>query len=744
MQLPEHSRPDQSSVERIAERKGGHRPLADYVLRFWKLGIPLALIGFALGLYLSRDYRPSYLAHSLIALERSAAMNETADPYEDEALLRSEAVILESRSLTRTVVDRLELDETLAILPEWDMSQPRPIRERAAADFVDEALNVDEQIDRRTLRVNVLTPDPILSADIANAATDIFIEARGNRRQEWLERERLVLEDRVRSLREDIVEAEEALFAEIEANAPVVEGQPRSALQQELFRAETQTLRLQSEADRLESLNPVSLAATDPDLAMVRLERGRLQDEYNRLAQDLGPRHPRMVELQDQIDGLTAEFDAGISERRAAARAAVEAARAEEQSLREQIATSEDQLRESAQTEFATSSLKRDVDLLDTQLMRAVEDLASFQSQSASGPLFIVRDRAIAPEGPILALKTFYPSIGLIVGGLLGFLLFVLQDRLRDRVSHPRDVSNKLGRTLVGVVPKEKGRDRVASAEFDPLTPIAEAAASIVARVIRKKPEDGAMVVHITSTRSGEGKSTLALALARAFASTGDALASELQRDKVRSGMEDSQKSSSGDEASESVSKPFSGYRTLIIDADMRRPSFVVDRPDAIGLETVLKSPQLLNKAIRTTSNDALYLLPCKSVAENPAGLLSGDNFPKLINLLRGVLDVIVIDGPPTLGLADAALIGQNADFSLYVIEQNGLRRDHVAASIERLEASGCKIGGVILTKFELGGFGQSDMYRYTYGNESYAYGDEKKKGLLGRFKSTDRSIRLK
>ncbi|MEL6687567.1 MAG: hypothetical protein AAFP97_08090 [Pseudomonadota bacterium] len=744
MQTPDPRPFGPSPVAPIAQRKGGHNRLSYYLLRFWVLGVPLALIGLAIGFYLSRDYQPTFQASSLIALERSATSDGSEDPLQEQTILFSEAVVLESRTVIDSVVDRLELDETLAILPDWNARLPQQARIQAASNFVDDALSVSEQIDRRTLSVDVTTPDPILSADIANAATDIFIELRGNRRQEWLDRERNTLEARVATLKQDLLLAEERLFAEVENSEPVSGGQSRTVLQQDLSRAESQTLRLQAEADRLQSLNPVSLAATDPELAMVRLERGRLQDEYNRLSADLGPLHPRMVALQDQIDGLSAQFETGIAERRAAARAAMETAQAEEAALRTQLETTENQLRESAQLDFATSALKRDVDLLSLQLTRAVEDLAAFQTQSVSDPLFTIRERALVPNAPVLALETFNPSLGLILGGLLGFGLFVLQDRLRDRVSHPRDISDKLGETLIGVVPKEKGRDRVASSDFDPQTPIAEAAASIVARIIKKKPKDSALIVHITSTRSGEGKSTLALALARAFASTGDALASEIQQGKVKIDPTNQPTLSDADPTQEDGPKAFSGYRTLIIDADMRRPSFVVENPDAIGLETVLKEPNLLSKAVRPTSNSALFLLPCKTVAENPAGLLSGDNFPEMLDFLRPVLDVIVIDGPPTLGLADAALIGQSSDLSLYVVEQNGLRRDHVAAAIARMKESGCTIGGVILTKFDLGAFSQSDMYRYTYGNESYAYGDEKKKGLFGRFKSSERSIQLK
>lgn len=724
-----------SPIERIARPKSQHHKLAYYLFRFWIIGIPLALIGLGIGLFFSKDYQPLYQANSLIALERSVVEDGPSDFLQEQTILRSEAVILRSRRLIDSVVDLLELDETLSVLPGDDVAQPQTSRTRRAADFVENALTIYEQVDSGTIRVEAVTPDANLSVDIANSATDLFIQARGNRRQEWLDREKSDLEEQVKIIRQQLETAEEELFAEIEGIDPVIGGLPRSALQQNLVSAENRTQRLQAEADRLRTINPVSLAATDPELAMLRLERGRLQDEYDRLGQDLGPLHPRMVTLKDQIDNLSAQFDSGISERRAAAQTAVDGARAEEADLRAQLQEAEDQLRQSAQVEFATSSLKRDVDLLDVQLKRAVDNLAAFQTQSSSEPLFTVRERAIVPHTPIMAWETHFPTLGFILGGLLGFALFALQDQLRDRISHPRDVTEKLGKNLVGVVPKEKGRDRIASAHFDPQAPIAEAAASIVARLIKKKPKDSAMVVHITSTRSGEGKSTLALALARAFASTGDALASTLQQEKANE--------TSSDGASDGFSKPFSGYRTLIMDADMRRPSFMVDKNSGIGLETVLKKPSLLSKAIRPTSNEALFLLPCNSVAENPAGLLSGENLPKLIDLLKTVLDVIVIDGPPTLGLADAALIGQASNFSVYVVEQNGLRRDHVQASIDRLEESGCTIGGVILTKFELAAFGQSDMYRYTYGNESYAYGDDKKKGLFGRFKRIERSIHL-
>ncbi|GHA85314.1 hypothetical protein GCM10009069_05560 [Algimonas arctica] len=674
----------------------------------------------------------------MIALERSAGAEETLDVLQEATLLQSESVILQSRNLRNAVVGRLELDERLKALPDWEGNEPKTDRMRRAADFVDEVLSVREQISHRTLRVAVVTPDPDISADIANAAADIFIEARAYRSQERREQDRLALEESIQTLRGELNAKEEKLLAEIEGSNVNEGGLSRTALLQQLIRAERQSSRMRIEAERLESLNPVLLAGVDPDLAKIRIERGRLQDEYKRLGEDLGPRHPRMTALKGQIDALDTQYQSEIAERRATARDAVEASLIEEADLQAQLEDTENGLRQSVQVEIATSSLKRDLDALYVQHSRAVEALAELQSQSPPDAFFTIRERAVVPAAPVTVLKPFYPWVGLVTGGFLGFILFALQDRLRDRVSHPRDVADKLGQKLIGVVPKEKSRGKVASAYFDPQAPIAEAAASIVARLVRKKSVGQALVIHITSTRSGEGKSTLALALARAFASTGDALLSNSEESEDRLEL-----TTQSDETTKVSRKSFSGLRTLIIDADMRRPSFQTDSNSEIGLETVLKNLNLIDKAIRPTSNKALYLLPCNSVADNPAGLLAGNNFSSMINLLKPVLDVIVIDGPPSLGLADAALIGQRSDMSLYVVEQNRLRRDHVAASIERLEESGCKIGGVILTKFELAGLGNADMYRYTYGNDSYAYGDDKKRGLVQRIKKSNRSINL-
>lgn len=725
-------------MEPLARETKGSGKLAFYLLRFWVLGVPLALMGLALGWYFKQDYVPSYRADSLVALERSGDATDPTDLMQEQTLLQSESVILQSRSLSSAVVERLELDETLIILPDWDARLTREARSRRASDFVDGALTVEEQIGRRALRILVETPDAVLSADIANAAADIFIEERANRSRTLWEQDRQAAEERVSTLRAELRAAEERLFEEIEISDAGEGGLSRTELRQQLIRAESQTSRLQVEANRLDSMNPVSLAAVDPELASLRLERGRLQDEYNRLSEDFGPRHPRMVAIQDQIDALEAQFQAGIAERKLSARDALDAARAEEADLRAQLEDTESRMRESVQTDFATSSLKRDVDLIEVQLGRAVEELAELQNRSVSGPLFTIRERAAAPDAPVTSLEPYFHLIGFLAGGALGFMLFVLQDRLRDRVSHPRDVSEKLGQKLIGVVPKEKSKGKVAAAYFDPQAPIAEAAASIVARLIKRKQDGQAMVVHITSTRSGEGKSTLALALARAFASTGAALSADAVHELTDGSV------GKGEPVAKSAPKPFSGLRTLIVDADLRRPSFSADSEGGVGLETVLRDTTLLNKALRPTSNKALFLLPCNAIAENPAGLLGGDNLAKIINVLRSVLDVIVIDGPPTLGLADAALIGQKSDFSLYIVEQNGVRRDQVAASIERLEDSGCTVGGVVLTKFDLAAFGQADMYRYTYGNESYEYGDGKKGSIFGRFKPSDRSIQLK
>ena len=134
----------------------------------------------------------------------------------------------------------------------------------------------------------------------------------------------------------------------------------------------------------------------------------------------------------------------------------------------------------------------------------------------------------------------------------------------------------------------------------------------------------------LTSTRSGEGKSSSALALAQNFARRGKSV--------------------------------------LLIDGDLRKPAFKA-ASEKVGLSKLLTTEDKVEDHVVETQHANLWLLPSGPVPPSPADLLSTGRIRKIIAEASERFELVVIDGPPTLGLADAPLLAAAAGEVLFVVE---------------------------------------------------------------------------
>ena len=110
----------------------------------------------------------------------------------------------------------------------------------------------------------------------------------------------------------------------------------------------------------------------------------------------------------------------------------------------------------------------------------------------------------------------------------------------------------------------------------------------------------------------------------------------------------------------------------------------------------------------------------------NPAELLSGPRMSEILAELVGLFDLVVVDGPPVLGLADAPLLSSMVEGTIIILEAGVVRRTIAINSVNRLRAANTRLIGAVLTKYSdrLGGYG----YGYGYGGEAYAYGQGRRK----------------
>ena len=433
---------------------------------------------------------------------------------------------------------------------------------------------------------------------------------------------------------------------------------------------------------------PSAAAAT----STIEIQRrvAELQAEYQQKRTFMKPDHPEMVSLRSQISELNrqiaheqAQISSGhTNDLLAEYRAAVSA----ENALKARVGQLKGDVLNLRGRSIQYTILQREVDT-----NRALYDglLQRFKEIGVAGGIGVapvsVVDRAEPPAVPFKPNLFFNMLVGLGVGLLAGLAAAIGLEFVKDTIKSREDVRKKLMLACLGAVPKEPARASFVEDLKSPTSIISEAY-SAIAGALRFSTEKGTPeVLLLTSTRSGEGKSSSALALAQNFARRGKSV--------------------------------------LLIDADLRKPAFKTDS-DKVGLSELLTTEESVEDHVTETQHSSLWLLPSGPLPPSPADLLSTGRIRKIIAEARERYDLVVIDGPPTLGLADAPMLAAAAGNVLFVVESAKTRTRGAIEALNRLEATDTHILGAVLTKATEGaatyGYG-----RYGYG---YAYGSRKVK----------------
>jgi capsular exopolysaccharide synthesis family protein len=240
-------------------------------------------------------------------------------------------------------------------------------------------------------------------------------------------------------------------------------------------------------------------------------------------------------------------------------------------------------------------------------------------------------------------------AVGLIVGVGLAFFL----EYLDTSVKTMEDVENYLQVPVLAVVPKN----------IQLLHSHPEAVADIEAyRILRtnlefNRPSAEHNTVTCVSGGAGEGKSTTLNNLACTFAQ--------------------------------------GGYNTLIIDADMRRPSQhrMLGMDNDIGLSDFLTTDVDLEELVRPTSVPNLSLLPSGKMPYDSVGVLNSQRMLDLVAQVKSRYDIIFFDSPPILGLSDASVLVRGLDLTIIVVQHRRFPR----AMLQRVKQAVLNVGGNIL-----------------------------------------------
>ncbi|MBM3131341.1 MAG: CpsD/CapB family tyrosine-protein kinase [Chloroflexi bacterium] len=189
------------------------------------------------------------------------------------------------------------------------------------------------------------------------------------------------------------------------------------------------------------------------------------------------------------------------------------------------------------------------------------------------------------------------------------------------------------------------------------------------------------------------------------------------------------------------------GLRTVLIDADMRRPTqhrlFRLTNDLGLTNGLVQLDPSLDGYA-RATGIENLRVITTGQLPPNPAELLGSKRMQKLVAALKEQTDIIIFDTPPCLPLADAHILARQVDGVVLVIDAGSTRREAAGKAKEALERAGGRVLGVVLNRVNPRGNGYYYYHYYYYSQD----GERKKKSsthkrsplarLLGRSKSNN------
>lgn len=453
-------------------------------------------------------------------------------------------------------------------------------------------------------------------------------------------------------------------------NGPV--GDDLGRLEVELSRVKAERLRLESELTALREFNPdkpesaSSLATGERAASINGLVRAvqQKENEFARVKERYLEKHPSYKEIASELKGLKRNLEE-------AARAAVDATEKNQLVAKDNEAKLIVEVDRTRAEVIANEGLRARFEALEREAIadRNTHETVAARlreiSIGASIPGLVLRweDTPMIPERPVKPNKALALGLASFAGLFFGLVMAVgleLADgRIRDSAAASRATGTPL---LATVTAMADGGTSDLVLLSQPGSETSEGFRRLRAALSSAPGQNGPRTVLFTSAKSGEGRSFCAMNHAASLA--------------------------------------MQGMRTLLLDADMRRPGLsrqhLQSQDGRIGLSDYLNGSAEPAKACHPTTLPNLYLLSSGNMQANAAELLSGTRFPALLEEAHRWFDCVVIDSPPVLSTSDALAVARYADRVCLVVRERASERRELRRAAELIRTSGGILAGFV------------------------------------------------
>jgi polysaccharide biosynthesis transport protein len=625
--------------------------------------------------------------------------------------------VITSRAVAQRVSDKLALASNLRFLSidgiQNDAEREKRRLKKDPVEILLRDLTVQPVKDSRVVRLRFENPDPALAALIANTWAEAYIAENLSVKSVTTQNASDWLEQQLADLERKLDQSGKALF-DFKKNHDIVAtswedrqsmvSQRLTATNDALTKARVRRAELEARNEAIAALGKAveqgGAEAEALDAVAASLVIQQLKIRYSEAQNDCADLKVKYLGQHPKLEACEKKLASARKALHDEIRTTLEAARLEYRQIVKAERNLQALLNETKTDAFSLNQYERDyLELKRTHdnnqrlyelVLKRLKDTGVTALLQVSNVRIL--DRARPAEKPVRPNVLQNLLLAVLLGLLGGVGLVFGAEYLDTSITTQDQIEEKLGLTFLGLIPSipknSDGSPQDLYVSRQPKSAVAECVRSVRTNLLFMSPEKPLKTILITSSGPQEGKTTTAASLAATMA--------------------------------------ISGNRTLLVDADMRRPRVhrIFGASNARGLSSLIVGEGALDEAVQVTEVPNLHILTCGPVPPNPAELLHASVFKALLSEMERKFDRVIIDSPPVGVVADAVVMATNVDGTLMVLKAGQTSRDLARRGARQLADVNARIFGAVLNDLDLENqkYGQY-YYYYRYG---YYYGDPK------------------
>jgi polysaccharide biosynthesis transport protein len=575
------------------------------------------------------------------------------------------------------------------------------------------SLNVQLVPKTQIIDIHFRSKDPNLAAEIANAVANTYIEHNFQTKykatiqtSDWLTKQLDDLKERAQTSQEALIAYQKkvGILGTDETHNIVTD--KLEELNKQLSAAEADRIVKEAKYRIAMTENPELIANIAPESVLGALykERAEARAQYAQFAVKYGASYPRVMQLQSQMNELDSAIADEVTKVGDVVHAEYKAALESEEMLKTSFSRQKQDAYKLNEDAIQYAIMKRDVESsreLYEGLLKKLKEagiLAGLKSSNIN-----IVDQASVPIEPVEPKIALNIALGLMGGLLFGMALAFVVENVDNSIRTPQDIDVYCSLPSLGVIPSvmvgEHGHKLLhstATRQFiQPVTvehrnsSSAEAFRALRTALLLSSPGAPPQVIMVTSGMMQEGKSFTSLNLAVVLAQT--------------------------------------GQKTLLMDADMRRPTIhkYLGISGAKGLSACLAGTETPESVVVAVEGiPGLYVLPAGHMPPYPSEMLASEAMPRLLQHWREEFRYIVIDTPPILAVTDAAVCARIADVVVLIARARKTGRQSLIRARDVLRKVRANIAGVVVNDLSFNSVEYRGYYGHYGSDYHYYYND--------------------